>query len=196
VPDPRVKGIAFREFVRWYEQTYGHEATLAAWKSLAEPLRAQLDPERECFGLLAGSWYPVSIVTGLLEHITWGLGPEERTALLRGGITFALDVTLTGVYRVLFNTLVTPERHARYAQKIWSSYYDTGEVEGRVLGPGRAEQRVKNWNGHHPLLCEMSIWSLTLFHERMGCKDVKVSRTSCLRDSDACRFLITWTPRK
>lgn len=167
---------------------------MRAWQSLRDDLRAQLDPERECFGLLAGSWYPIAIVTGLLEHITWGLGPEQRTALLRGGITHALDVTLTGVYRVLFNTLVTPERHAKYAQKIWSNYYNTGTVEGRILGPGRADQRVKDWNGHHLLLCEMSIWSLTLFHERMGCKDVKVSRTSCMLDSPECRFLISWTP--
>lgn len=195
VPDrARVKGIALREFVRWYQKTHGNDAAEKAWQSLPEHLRAPLDPSRECFGLLAGSWYPIEIATGLLEAITWGLAPDERTALLKSGITHALDVTLTGVYRVLFATLVTPERHAKYAQKIWSSYYDTGRVEGRILGPGRAEQIVTAWNGHHPLLCELSIWSLTLFHERMGCRDVKVSRTSCMRDSAACRFVIAWTP--
>lgn len=194
VRDPRVKGIAFREFVRWYEQTHGHDALRRAWQSLPDPLRAQLDPERECFGLLAGSWYPIAIVTRLLESITQGLDPKARTTLLRHGIEHTLDVALSGVYRTLFDTLMTPEREARYAQKIWSSFYDTGELEGRILGPGRSEHVVKNWDGHHPLLCELTLWALSLIHERMGCKDVKVRRTSCLRDAPMCRFAISWAP--
>lgn len=193
MPDPRVKGIAFREFVRWYEQTHGREATLKAWRAVPDSLRVELDPDREMFGLLASTWYPIGVATALLEAITWGLGPDERSALLRNGVTHALDVTISGVYRVLFERLVTPERHAKYAQKIWSNFYNTGEVVGRIVGPGRAEQLVRDWNGHHPLLCEMSLSSLTLFHERMGCKNVKVSRTSCVRDATECRFVISWT---
>lgn len=193
VPDPRVKGIAFREFVRWYERTYGRDATLKAWRAVPDALRAELDPERDAFGLLASTWYPIGVATSLLEAITWGLALEERSALLRGGVAHALDVTISGVYKVLFDRLFTPERHAKYAQKIWSNFYNTGEVVGRIVGPGRAEQLVRDWNGHHPLLCELSLWSLTTFHERMGCKNVKVSRSSCVRDSPECRFVITWS---
>jgi len=206
-----MKGIAFREFVRWYERSRGRDALLKAWRSLPDDLRAQLDPDRDAFGLLAGSWYPIQIPAGLLESITWGLSPEARVALLREGTHHAVKATLTGVYRVLFETLMTPERHARYAQKIWSNYYNTGHVEGRILGPGRAEQVVRDWNGHHALLCELSIWSVTVFHEHMGCTNVKVSRSACVlsaaaprssrgvasRDvapveEGACRFLVTW----
>jgi hypothetical protein len=178
---PAIKGIVFREFVRWYEQSHGREPALRAYESLPPELRRHLDPERDTFGLLPGSWYPIGIVTGMLESITWGVGPEERTAMLRTGVEHAVGVTLTGVYRVLFRTLVTPERHAKYAQKIWDNYYNTGTVTGRILGPGRADQLVSDWNGHHPLLCELSIFSLTAFHAHMGCRNVKVGRSSCVR---------------
>jgi len=180
---PSIKGLVFREFVRWYEQTRGRDATLRAYSSLSEPLRAHLDPGRECFGILAGSWYPVDIVGGMLESITWGLTLEQRSALLRSGVAHSVGVTLTGVYKVLFRTLVTPERHAKYAQKIWDNYYNTGTVRGRMLAENRSEQWVTDWSGHHPLLCELSIWSLTVFHEHMGCTNVKVSRSACVLGS-------------
>lgn len=184
---PSIKGLVFREFLRWYEESRGREATVRAYGSLSPELRAQLDPDRECFGVLAGSWYPSAIATGMLESITWGLGPEQRSALLRTGVQHAVGVTLTGVYKVLFRTLVTPERHAKYAQKIWDNYYNTGTVAGRMLSENRSEQWVTDWPGHHPLLCELSIWSLTVFHEHMGCKNVKVSRSSCVVDGTMSR---------
>jgi hypothetical protein len=184
---PSIKGLVIREFLRWYEESRGRESTMRAYGSLPEELRAQLDPERDCFGMLAGSWYPIAIVTGMLESITWGLGPEERSTVLREGVRHSVGVTLTGVYRVLFRTLMTPERHARYAQKIWDNYYDSGTVTGRMLSETRAEQCVSDWPGHHPILCELSIWSLTVFHEHMGCKNVKVSRSSCVVDGQHSR---------
>jgi len=202
-----MKGLVFREFVRWYEDTRGRELTLRAYRSLPDTLRAHLDPDREYFGLLAASWYPTEIATAMLESITWALTPEQRTTLLRTGVEHAVGVTLTGVYKILFRTLVTPERHAKYAQKIWDNYYNTGIVEGRMLGENRSEQWVTDWSGHHPLLCELSIWSLTAFHQHMGCSDVKVSRSACVLDGQrslrsglqpeaaGCRFLIQWRSR-
>jgi hypothetical protein len=221
---PAIKGLVFKEFVRWYEDTRGHDATLQAYGSLADDLRRHLDPDRECFGILASTWYPVAIVSGLLEAITFGLAPDDRSALLRDGVHHAIGVTLTGVYRVLFQTLVTPERHAKYAQKIWNQYYNSGTVVGTMLDENRSEQVVTDWSGHHPLLCELSLSSLTVFHEHMGCKNVRVRRTQCLLDArlggsrsrrpssmrmravrpgetppsddvPACRFLIQWDGR-
>ena len=78
---------------------------------------------------------------------------------------------------------MTPERHARYAQKIWNQYYNTGIVTGEMRDACHSEQMVTDWEGHHPLLCELSLSSLTVFHEHMGCKNVRVRRTSCVLDS-------------
>lgn len=160
---------------------------MRAYGSLSPELKTHLDPDREGFGVLAGSWYPTPVVTGLLEAVTWGLAPDQRAALFRAGVQHSVGVTLTGVYRVLFRTLVTPERHAKYAQKIWDNYYNSGSVAGRMLGETRSEQWVTDWPGHHPLLCELSIWSLTVFHEHMGCKNVKVRRSSCVVDAQLNR---------
>ena len=166
---------------------------LRAIASLPIELQPLINPDIDHYGLLAGSWYPTALAVGLLEHVTWGLHPEQRAAMLRGGVEHAVGVTLTGVYRVLFNTLMTPERHAKYAQKIWDNYYNTGKVVGEIVGPGRAEQHVTEWTGHHLILCELSIWSLTTFHQHMGCKNVKVLRNACiLSGHPECRFLINW----
>lgn len=206
-----MKGLAFREFVAWYGRTRGEEAMLRAFESMAPALeRAGLARDRECFGILPGSWYPVSIATGLLQRITLGHGIEERNAVLRDGARHTLEVTLRGVYRVLFRKLMTPERHARYTQNVWSNFYNTGTVTGRVLEDGRAEQVVVDWAGHHPLLCELSIWSLTTMYEMMELANVRVRRTSCAHapgatgrapafgaddaEPPACRYLITWDP--
>ena len=180
---PAIKGLVVMEFVKWYEKTRGREAALRAYRSLPVELQVHLDPQRDNFGLLASTWYPVTVATGVLETITLGLDHDERAVLLRDGIHHALGSTLTGVYRVLFQTLVTPERHARYAQKIWNQYYNTGSVTAEMRDECHSEQVVTDWEGHHPLLCELSLSSLTVFHEHMGCKNVLVRRTSCVLDS-------------
>jgi hypothetical protein len=198
---PSIKGLVFREFVKWYEETRGREPTLRAYASLPEELRAHLDPQREYFGILASTWYSVDIICVMLEAITLGLAPEARSALLRDGVEHAIHVTLTGVYKVLFQTLVTPERHAKYAQKIWNQYYNTGTVAGAMLDDHRSEQVITEWDGHRPLLCELSLSSLTAFHAHMDCKNVRVRRTSCVLDARLaarharCRFLIQWDER-
>jgi hypothetical protein len=156
----------------------------------------------------------VEVAGGMLEAITFGLTREQRSELLRTGVEQAVGSTLTGVYKVLFKTLVTPERHAKYAQKIWDNYYNTGTVQGRMLDEHRSEQWVTNWPGHHPLLCELSISSLTVFHQHMGCTNVKVNRTACVLDArmstlparrlsttpstpelEGCQFVIQWQSR-
>ena len=180
---PSVKGLVVKEFVKWYEETRGRDATLRAYRRLPVELQVHLDPQRDTFGLLASTWYPVSVVTGMLETIMLGLDHGARASLLRDGIQHAISTTLTGVYRVLFQTLVTPERHAKYAQKIWNQYYNTGTVVGEMRDECHSEQTVTDWQGHHPLLCELSLSSLTLFHEHMGCKNVRVRRTSCVLDA-------------
>jgi hypothetical protein len=179
-PPPAIKGLAFREFLRWYSQTRGRDAALCAYFALDADLRKHLDPDRDVFGIMPGSWYPIGVATGLLDAVTDGLTLDERTALLRGGVQHTLDVTLSGVYRVLFENVMTPERHAKYTQKIWDNFYNGGTVTGRVLAPGRAEQTVSDWPGHHLLLCEMSIWSLAFMHAKMGLRNVRVRRSACI----------------
>jgi len=158
---------------------------MRTYTSLPAELRAHLDPERESFGILASTWYPAAMVGVMLETITVGLDHDDRAALLRDGVHHAIGSTLTGVYRVLFETLVTPERHAKYAQKIWNQYYNTGTVVGAMRDEHHSEQTVTDWAGHHPLLCELSLSSLTVFHEHMGCTNVRVRRTSCVLDARA-----------
>ncbi len=158
---------------------------MRAYASLPAELRAHLDPQRDSYGILASTWYPSALVGVMLETITLGLDHDDRAALLQDGVRHAIGSTLTGVYRMLFQTLITPERHAKYAQTIWNQYYNTGTVVGVMRDDCHSEQTVTNWAGHHPLLCELSLSSLTAFHEHMGCENVRVRRTSCVLDARA-----------
>ncbi|MDB4943988.1 MAG: hypothetical protein JWP97_3522 [Labilithrix sp.] len=180
---PSIKGLVFREFVRWYEQSHGRDAAMRAYTALPDDLRFHLQPDLEAFGLVASTWYPCELAGAMLQEVTLGVPPLRRAEMLRSGVQHALGVTLTGVYKMLFDTLITPERHAKYAQKIWSQYYNTGVVTGAMEGEMRSSQLVTDWTGHHPMLCELSISSLAVFHEAMGCKNVRVRRTSCVLDA-------------
>jgi hypothetical protein len=193
--EAKIKGLAFREFVRWYNTEHGPHVLQESAGTLPVELRAQLDLSRPDFGILAGSWYPVLMATSFLEAITRGLATDARTRVLREVTDNALGNMLSGVYRSLFEKLVTPERHARYAQNIFRTFYNTGTVVGRVLEPGRAEQTVSDWTGHHPLLCELSVLSLATFHRAMKLSNVNVTRTSCIATgAPSCHFVIRWDP--
>lgn len=48
-----IKGLVFRELLKWYEETRGREETMRVYRTLPDELRPHLDPDRDCFGILA-----------------------------------------------------------------------------------------------------------------------------------------------
>ena len=190
---PSMRGSTFREFVRWYEHTHGRDRALSMYDRLPYHLCVGLNREVEGFGLLPSAWYPMELVHRLLEMATEGLAPRERIAMVREGARQAVTTTLHGIYQAIYRAVATPELHARYTARVWGLYYNTGVVQGVMVGPNRSERTIQRWTGHHVLLCETTAEALGVMHEMMGLKRVTVARTMCVdRGNPECRFAISW----
>jgi hypothetical protein len=128
----RIKGAAFREFVAWYEQELGRAQLLTLLRSIPDDLRRELelDPARESLGILSSRWYPADAIHALLDAIIAGIDPDRRRESIERAADAVMRATLRGVYRILFEWLATPDRYARFADRLWRSYYDSGRASG------------------------------------------------------------------
>jgi len=189
-----IKGAAFRELLAWYGRTHGQDHLLSHVQAMPRALAAELDPRREALGVLSSHWYPAEVVHALLDEITRGRSPAELDALTRDASRAVMQATLSGLYRVLFEWMATPARYARYAPKLWSSYYDSGRLSiDYDEGAARAISTVSHWPGHHPLICDLNRGASPVIYTTMGCKEARCTRLSCVSRGDAeCRFVTTW----
>lgn len=192
---PRIKGAGIRPFLVWYASRHGAARLLAAASAIPSEHRAGLDLEDPCLGVLASSWYPASSIHALLDNLVAGMPADQHQELAREGARAIIDSTLKGVYRLLFQTMMTPERYARNAQALFARFYDTGTMVKTPLAPVGHLSRVRDWSSHHPMLCQFIGHTAEYVYAALGCRDVRVRRTACVGLGDEeCRFEITWTP--
>jgi hypothetical protein len=192
---PRIKGAGIRPFLVWYAARYGAGRLLAAAAAIPPAQRAGLDLDDPCLGVLASSWYPAASIHALLDELLAGVPADQHAELAREGARAIIDSTLKGVYRLLFQTMMTPERYARNAQALFARFYDTGTMEKTPLAPAGHLSRVRDWSSHHPMLCEFIGHTAEYVYAALGCRDVKVRRSACVAlGGEECRFEITWKP--
>lgn len=192
-PLGHIKGAAFREFLLWYGRVNGHALLLSHLRSMPPELAAELDARKEALGVLASQWYPAAVVHALLDEIARGKSAEELESFTNDASRAVMQATLSGLYRVLFEWMATPARYARYAPKLWSSYYDSGQLSIHYDGETTAISTVTRWPGHHPLICDLNRGASPAIYGAMGCKDARCTRLACVSRGDAeCRFVTTW----
>lgn len=190
---PKIKGAAFREFVLWYERTHDAERLQRAIAGVPEDRRADLRPDRPGLGILASSWYPVELAHVLLDAVMEGRTEAECTEIVRDGTRAIVDTMLWGVYRFLFERVSTPSRYARHIHRLWHQLHSSGERRMEMLSGQEADSVIERWPGHHPLLCEITIYTMANVFGAMRCRDVQVIRTACVSQGDAhCRARLTW----
>lgn len=191
----RIKGAAFREFVAYYRATYGATALAAHVRAMPERLAQELDESDPVLGLLASQWYDAEVVHALLDEIARDKSEAALRELAAGASSAVMRATLRGLYRVLFEWMATPERYARYGPKLWSSYYDSGEMVTELMADGRGSiALVRNWSSHHPLICELNRGASVEIYAAMGCQDVACERAQCVSFGDPeCRFITRWS---
>lgn len=189
-----IKGAAFRELLVWCGRTYGQERLVAHVQAMPRALAAELDPRKEALGVLASQWYPAELVHALLDELARGRSPAELEAFTRDASRAVMQATLRGLYRVLFEWMASPARYARYAPKLWSSYYDSGRLSIQYdEGEATAVSTITQWPGHHPLICDLNRGASPVIYATMGCKDARCTRVACVSRGDAeCRFITTW----
>jgi hypothetical protein len=189
----RMKGAGIVHFLDWYVERFGQPRLQQTAAGLPEPHRTYFDPADRRLGVLASSWYPSTAIHGLLDGFIADHG-SESAMLAREGAKATIDATLKGVYRWLFQTMMTPDRYARNAQKLFSRYYEPGTMTKAPLGEAGHLSVVRDWPGHHPLLCDMLEHTAEYVYTQLGCRDVRSPRTACVsRGAPDCRFEITWS---
>jgi predicted hydrocarbon binding protein len=194
----RIKGAAFREFIAWYSATHGRERLHAHLAAMPKAFAAELDASSDTLGILTSQWYAAELVHALLDQIARGQSDAELHELGSAGSRAVMSATLSGLYRVLFQWMASPERYARYAPKLWSSYYDSGSVEVEVMDDALgAVSTVKRWRSHHRVICELNRGAAVEIYAAMACSQVTCERIACVDSGDAvCRFVTRWTSAK
>jgi predicted hydrocarbon binding protein len=191
----RIKGAAFREFIAWYSATHGRERLRAHLAAMPSGFAAELDADGDTLGILTSQWYAAELVHALLDEIARGQSDATLYELGTAGSRAVMSATLSGLYRVLFQWMASPERYARYAPKLWGSYYDSGELDVQVMDDARgAISSVKRWRSHHRVICELNRGAALEIYAAMGCSQVTCERLACVDRGDTeCRFVTRWT---
>jgi hypothetical protein len=191
---PRIKGSGVQPFLAWYAATWGEGrlARHATW--IPTEYHSYVHVNEPLLGVLPSAWYPAPAIHAILDAVEVDHSPEERATIVRDGARAIIDATLTGVYRWLFQTMMTPDRYARNSGRLFSRYYEPGVMTKTKLGATGHLTTVDGWGAHHPILCEFLVHTAAYVYGQLGCRDLNVRRTACVRNGDAdCRFEVTWS---
>jgi hypothetical protein len=192
--EPRIKGAGIQPFLEWYTRRWSHARLVAAAERMRPELRAVFDLKDPHLGVLPSQWFRAAPVHAFLDNLLDGHTAEECQLIARDGARAIIESTLKGVYRWLFEMMMSPERYGRSAQKLFSRYYEPGTMVKTPLGDRGHLSVVTNWPSHHPLLCDFLIHTAEYVYTGLGCKQVQVRRTACVSThAPECRFEITWS---
>jgi hypothetical protein len=190
----RIKGSGIQPFLVWYAATWGEERIAEIGRRIPPAHLKHLRLDEPLFGVLPSAWYPAAPIHALLDAIQAIHTREERALIVRDGARAIIDSTLTGVYRWLFEKMMTTERYASSAQRLFSRYYEPGTMSKVRLGETGHLTVVTGWGAHHPMLCEFIIHTAEYVYGAMGCKNFQARRITCVLDgSPDCRFEMTWS---
>lgn len=186
-----IKGAAFREFILWYSGRFGHERLARA---VPQSTAHVLSPSAEDLGVLPNIWYRAEVVHALMDGLITGFAEDELDRIAQDAAIHIMNKTLRGVYRAVFNLLVTPDRYSRHIDKLWSLHYDTGRPVIDPLGPTEHRVRYVDWRSHHPFICRLNMSAAIPIYSAMGCRTVSWSRVACKsKASPTCISTVSWT---
>lgn len=196
--DPgRIKGAAFREFVGWWETTYGAESVPRELGALCPhvPNASEfLAVDRPALGILASAWYPAALVHGVVDALVGDLPESQWDAVAMQAAPAIMQTNFHGVYKAVFGLLISPDRYIKLAQRLWSMHYDTGTA--MIVRDGDFAHRSTNrdWHGHHPFICRLNAQASLALYGAMGCRDIQIERLSCVsHGASGCETRVQWT---
>ena len=188
-----IKGAAVREFIHWCYSEFGADFMAAAIVRVPASVRSQLVVQDPWLGMLASRWYDARVVHAVLGALTADLDEERRSSMAQQASQAVMDRTLKGIYKVLFQWMATPDRYCRYASKLWSAYYDCGDFSVVMDGESTAICTIREWDSHHPVICDLNRGAAAAIYTAMGCHGVNTVREACVsRGGEECRFVTSW----
>jgi hypothetical protein len=188
-----IRGAAVREFLGWVADTWGGARLEAVVGRLGPEEARRFDPHAKALGVLSSTWYDAKTVHALIDSLLVGTSAEERERIAREGADAVMGRTLRGVYKLLFDWMATPARYAKYAHKLWASYYDSGTFRIEIPEPSVHVCVIRDWGAHHPFICDLNREASRTIYGAMKCKDVVCVRSRCVaHGDDECRFETRW----
>ena len=186
-----VKGAVIREFLGWYTDRYGKERLVELMANAPPDLRPYLDDPAT---LLAASWYPARLGFLILDKITEGVPESHIAAMSKEAARVITKRQASGAYRFFLEKLVTPQVYAVSVPHMWRQLHSTGVRQMKITAPKVAESIVRDWTGHHPVFCTITLETMCAIFEMMGCKDVRYKRISCVSRGGAkeCKTELYW----
>jgi hypothetical protein len=167
VPNPQVKGLAFRSLVRSAQRLFGPGVV----DKMMPLLPAEIARTVKHDSFVTSGWYPIGQYRALYGAIARASGKSP----IEVGRTLGRDATMDdfrGVYRVL-TAVLSPEFLIRRAPGLWNRYYDTGTLAVHAQ-KGSAEAEFRGCTGFDRVLWEDAIGGSVGLLEVCGAQEVAV----------------------
>jgi len=181
----RVKGTAVQSSLRYVREKFGEAPLARILKALPEADRRPLE------SVLASVWYDVALFLRFMVEAERQLGSQEPD-LVRNMGRASCDYGLTTVYKIFFK-IGSPEFIIGRGARVFSSYYDTGELVIAESGPGHCVAELRAFEGGAPQFCERIYGWMQRTLELAGAKNLRPKHQVCVhRGGPVCRFEGDW----
>jgi uncharacterized protein (TIGR02265 family) len=178
VAEPRVKGVAFRTIDACYLELRGPKHYARAQELMASDLR---DAYRNGL-ILAASWYSIGWYRDALRSFRAANG--EGLELVRQIGYQAVRRDMVGTYKMMFARILSPQMLLSLSQRIFSTYYDTGESQVTESRRGHCVMRLHGCSGWDANMFQEIHGSSGSLLELAGAKEVRVHIRAGGRDGD------------
>jgi hypothetical protein len=174
---PRTKGLQFRSFARSLRRLRGEEALAKT----IELLPGELGDGLRYATIVTGGWYPLEWyrdLHGAAQRAT-GEGRELAREIAKAGV----QDDFRGVYR-LVTLALSPQAMFRWAPKVVTLYYDTGQLVIDVAEKGFVKGRFLGFAGFDRNLWEDMIGGVGGVMELAGAKNLAPRITGGGKEGD------------
>ena len=166
--EPQVKGNALRTIEHCFTELCGTDAHLAALRLLSNPLRASLEQRL----ILASNWYPITWYRDMFAAFreSQHAGTELPREIGRRGVRR----DMSAVYKQLLLKMVSPQALLGLSQRLFKSYFDTGEMHIRQSRSGFVHAEWTGCQGWDENLWAELSGSCEVLLELAGAKHVRL----------------------
>jgi hypothetical protein len=183
---PQVKGTAVRASMRFLQERFGPAGVGPVLEKLDPKHRAELGS-----GVLDSVWYPMSLLLELMRAAVAVHG-EGHPELIREMGRASAEYGVKGVYKVFFK-VGSPQFIIGRASRVFSSYYDTGQIRVVESGPGRAVLDLAGFDAGAPEFCQRILGWMEKTVEMAGARNLEPAHSLCRhRGDEVCRFEGRW----
>ena len=166
--EPKVKGVAFRTIDLCFERLRGGEARNRA----REMMPRELADAFRYYTLLAASWYPISWYRETLRafRASTNDGPELAREIGR----LAAKHDMSGVHKQILAKIISPQALLGISQRVFNTYYDTGQFEISKSERGYLQARCSNFVGWDQNMWMELVGSCESLLEIAGARNVEM----------------------